>query len=100
MYTIVVEFRVDPQNRKPFRQAVHRQAANSLELEPQCRCFDVSEDSQDPSLFFLYELYDDEAAFRHHLKSNHFKAFDETVAGWVESKRVKTLTRTWPPGGH
>ena len=90
---------------KPTKESVlhltmHRQAGNSLDLEPGCRYFDVAEDPHDPTLFFLYELYQDETAFRKHLDSNHFQNFSETVSPWIKSKLTKTLVRTWPPEGH
>jgi quinol monooxygenase YgiN len=40
------------------------------------------------AVFFLYELYDDEAAFAAHLETPHFKAFDREVAPWVVGKVV------------
>ncbi len=100
MYVVSVEFRVDSEHVDGFREAMHRQAENSLDLEPGCRYFDVAEDPHDPTLFLLYELYQDEAAFRQHLDSEHFQNFSETVSPWVKSKLTKTLVRTWPPEGH
>ena len=48
----------------------------SRETEPGCRQFDVCVEA-DTGRTFLYELYDDRAAFEAHLASAHFKAFDE-----------------------
>jgi (4S)-4-hydroxy-5-phosphonooxypentane-2,3-dione isomerase len=45
---------------------------------------------------FLYELYDDKAAFDAHLKTPHFLSFDARVRDWVERKAVGTWTRTVP----
>jgi quinol monooxygenase YgiN len=47
-------------------------------------------------LFFLYELYDDEAAIQAHLRSPHFLQMDAATAGWVESKVVRKLRRMPP----
>ena len=44
----------------------------------------------------LYELYDDEAAFRAHLATPHFLQFNEQTAPWVASKSVATYQRAWP----
>ena len=39
---------------------------------------------------FLYEIYDDRAAFDAHLASPHFRAFDAEVGPWVQDKQVET----------
>jgi hypothetical protein len=50
-----------------FHQAIVDNARLSLKPKPGCHRFDVCRDPGDPTLFFLYELYDDEAAFQAHL---------------------------------
>ena len=90
MYIVTVVFVVADEHRKPFAESVARQATLSLEREPDCRRFDVSVSAEDPSRFFLYEIYDDESAFTEHLASEHFKDFDATVAQWVVEKTVQT----------
>jgi autoinducer 2-degrading protein len=42
---------------------------------------------------FLYEVYDDRAAFDAHLSAPHFKSFDAATAGMIRSKKVRALTR-------
>ena len=42
-----------------------RDAAASVRDEAGCRQFDVAQDASKPEQFFLYEIYDDEAAFLH-----------------------------------
>ena len=69
-------------------------AARAQSDEPGCRQFDVCRDPADATLFFLYELYDDEAAIQAHLQSAHFLQMDQTTAGWVRSKEVRKLQRT------
>jgi quinol monooxygenase YgiN len=66
------------------------------ETEPGCRQFDACRDPADASLFFLYELYDDESAIQAHLKSPHFQLMERRTADWVQSKRVRTLRRAAP----
>jgi quinol monooxygenase YgiN len=40
--------------------------------EPGCRLYEVQRSLEDPLVFFLYERYDDEAAFQAHAASEHF----------------------------
>src|SRR4051794_37190097 len=91
MLAVAVEFKVKPENVASFREAVRRQAANSLELEPACQQFDVCLDPGDESLVFLYEIYDDRAAFDLHRQTPHYHSFSETIAPWVADKRVRLL---------
>lgn len=96
MQALVVEFRIKPEFVGHFAAAIEDNARASRETEPGCRQFDVCRDAHDPSLFFLYELYDDEAAIQAHLRSPHFLQMDAASAGWVHSKVVRKLQRTAP----
>jgi quinol monooxygenase YgiN len=53
----------------------------------------VCVDSADKASVFLYEVYDDRAAFDAHLATAHFKRFDAAVAPMVASKAVRILRR-------
>ncbi len=94
MRALVVEFRIKPAHIQAFDAAICANAQASVDLEPGCRQFDVCRDPDDPALFFLYELYDDEAAVQAHLQSAHFLRLNAISASWVEGKSVRTLLRT------
>ena len=95
MLALVVEFRIQAAHIEAFDAAI-RANAQASHTEPGCRQFDVCRDPADPALFFLYELYDDEAAIQAHLRSPHFLQMDAATAGWVDSKVVRKLRRTPP----
>ncbi|MGI9463684.1 MAG: putative quinol monooxygenase, partial [Aestuariivirgaceae bacterium] len=59
-----------------------------------CRRFDVCTDPDRPERVFLYEIYDDRAAFDAHLASDHFKAFDAEVVPITLDKVVGTWLLT------
>ena len=90
MYVVTVEFHITPENLSEFKSAMQQQAQNSMELEERCRHFDVCVSEKDPNHIFLYELYDDRAAFDLHLQSEHFLKFDSDVKDWVLEKKVAT----------
>ena len=92
---VTVHFRAKPEHRAAFRAAMVANATASRETEPGCRQFDVCE-TDDGETIFLYEIYDDEAAFRAHLATDHYLRFNETTAPWVADKRVVTLRRLDP----
>ena len=98
MHVITVTFVVHEQHVNEFHVAMLAQARNSLERESGCRQFDVCVDGKDRSTIFLYEIYDDETAFRAHLESGHFKSFDATVTPWVKDKVVHAWRRISPGG--
>jgi (4S)-4-hydroxy-5-phosphonooxypentane-2,3-dione isomerase len=91
MEVLVVEFRIKPAHVAEFEEAILRNAKASLDTEPGCKQFDVCRTVQEPELFYLYELYDDEAAVQAHLQSAHFLAMNEATASWVASKLVRRL---------
>jgi quinol monooxygenase YgiN len=93
MLAVVVEFRIATERVAAFHDAIVANARESLRAEPGCRQFDVCRDPAEPALFFLYELYDDAAAFEAHLETPHFLRMNADTAGWVESKSVRRLQR-------
>ena len=92
MFVVTVNFTVAAADADRFVERVRQQATDSLSAEPGCRRFDVCLDTQAPGGIFLYELYDDRAAFDLHLATPHFRAFDAEVASIVQSKDVGTWT--------
>ncbi len=88
MYVVIVFFESKPEHTAAFRAALLTQARNSVEKEAGCRQFDVAQDPLDTNAFFLYETYDDEAAFKLHLESPHYLSFNEHVTPMTASKRV------------
>ena len=96
MQALVVKFRIKPAHVDAFERAIVDNARASRETEPGCRQFDVCRDPQDPTLFFLYELYDDDAAIGAHMKSAHFLHMNEATAAWVDDKQVWRYTRAAP----
>lgn len=96
MYIVTVEFAVVDAQVAAFREAVVANAQASRERESGCRCFDVCLVADDPAQIFLYEVYDDRAAFDKHLASAHFQSFDALVASWIREKSVRVYRRIDP----
>ena len=94
LYALVVEFTIKPAFIDAFAEAIAINARASVRDEPGCRQFDVCRDPTDPAFFYLYELYDHEAAVKAHLGSAHFRAMNAATADWVARKSVRHLVRT------
>lgn len=90
MFVVSVEFEIFPDQIAAFREAVLKQSANSLRLEDACVQFDVAQDPNEPSRFYLYELYDDAKAFEVHRQTPHFAQFSSTVSSMIANKALKT----------
>ena len=90
-FAIAVTFHIKPEFVDQFRQRVLQQASDSVRLEEGCHQFDVLVDESDPSVIFLYETYDDAAAFDAHRATPHFADFNQTVTDWVLTKDVRRL---------
>jgi (4S)-4-hydroxy-5-phosphonooxypentane-2,3-dione isomerase len=95
MYIVTVEFVAKPERTEAFRAAIVDNAGTSRH-EPGCRQFDVCCDPGDRTVVFLYEVYDDRAAFDAHCASAHFLAFDDRVRDWIDRKTVRTYERIDP----
>lgn len=96
MQALVVRFRIKPGFVDAFAQAIIENARASRESEPGCRQFDVCRDPLDRGLFFLYELYDDEAAIAAHMQSAHFLQMNGATASWVDDKQVWRYDKVAP----
>lgn len=73
MRIISVVFTAKADKIDEFRAVLLSHAKSSLENEPGCCQFDVASDPNDPARFFIYEVYDDDAAIAAHQASEHFK---------------------------
>jgi len=95
MYVVTVVFEPKPEHSDAFRVAMLDNARASRETEPGCRQFDVCADPATGTIF-LYEVYDDRAAFAAHVAADHFKAFDAATRDWVARKDVRIYDRLAP----
>lgn len=93
MLVVVVEFHIRAEHVTAFHEAICANARQSVDTEPGCHQFDVCRDPADPALFYLYELYDDEAAFQAHLVSPHFLQMNAATTNWVAHKTIRKLQR-------
>ena len=89
MFVVTVTFTLKEGAMDRFLPLIHANARASLEREPGCARFDVCLSPQGDRVF-LYELYDDEAAFAAHKATPHFADFDRDSAALVADKSVST----------
>jgi (4S)-4-hydroxy-5-phosphonooxypentane-2,3-dione isomerase len=87
-FAITVDFTLKPGSLAAFRKLIDKNAMDSRREEPGCRRFDVLAPENSTDRVFLYEIYDDRAAFEAHLTTPHFHAFNLDSAAHVVSKAV------------
>jgi (4S)-4-hydroxy-5-phosphonooxypentane-2,3-dione isomerase len=96
VFTITVEFAVEPGSAAAFLEHMLANAQASLENEPGCLRFDVLQPEGAGDRVFLYEIYRDRAAFDAHATSPHYLAFAEATQSMVRQKTVEVLRRLNP----
>jgi len=87
MYVILAPIQIKPEHREEFIKAMLLDARGSVENEPGCVRFDVIQDEQDLNRIYLYEVYEDRAAFEAHLTMPHLIKWRETVRDWFVEPR-------------
>lgn len=100
MYVIIAPIQVKEGHREEFIAAIIDDAKGSVNDEPGCLRFDVIQDADDPHRIWLYEVYEDEAAFQAHTQAPHFIKWrdatqDIRVPGITGAARGSV--NIWPP---
>jgi autoinducer 2-degrading protein len=86
LYINAVDLDIVPAERDNYLAAIKENSLAAIK-EPGCRQFDILVLADDPNHLFLFEVYDDEAAFKVHRASEHFKKYASLTASMV-AKRV------------
>jgi quinol monooxygenase YgiN len=89
-YCITVRFVIVPGQLEQFVALVKENAATSIRDEPHCARFDVllPTGAAAQHEVLLYEIYESQKAFEHHLRMPHFKTFDEDTRDMIKLKTV------------
>ena len=87
-FVLTVDMEIIPGQIEALKKAIEENSAASIK-EPGCRQFHVVSLASDPNRVFLYEVYDDEAAFKAHRATEHFKKFDSIRSKLIVKSEVK-----------
>ena len=100
MYVIIANMQIKDGYKMQFMEALLEDAKASVAVEPGCHRFDVIQDAGESNRVWLYEVYDDEAAFQAHLETPHLKKLQETTKDWREQGpqgAARGSYNIWPP---
>jgi quinol monooxygenase YgiN len=79
-YIILVEFTFAEKNIEKALELLDEMEGLTLENEDDCLIYDVTYSEEEPTRVFIYEVYENEAAFKIHENSVYFK---ELVVGGI-----------------
>jgi autoinducer 2-degrading protein len=87
MYVVCVRIQVHPGREEEFIAAT-RLNHEGTRREPGNLRFDVLRHLEDPTRFFLYEVYRSPADFAAHQQTPHYVTWKAAVAPWMATPRV------------
>jgi autoinducer 2-degrading protein len=91
MFVNAVDLDIVPAERENFLAAITENGAAAAK-EPGCRRFDILNLASDSNHFFLYEVYDNEAAFKAHRETEHFKKYAANVGKMVAKRDARPMS--------
>jgi quinol monooxygenase YgiN len=92
MFIALVKMQVRPELVAEFRTAILKNAELSVQREPGCVRFDVLQQEDDPTRWFLYEVYEKEQDWVDHRASAHFLAFKDVGDRAILTREPTKLT--------
>ena len=94
MFSIFVTINIKPAHTEEFEEASLGDAQGATRDEPGCFRFDMHQDAEIPSRYYLHEVYRDEAAFQAHLETPHFTKWRDAVTPFFEGDIQKVVMKT------
>jgi (4S)-4-hydroxy-5-phosphonooxypentane-2,3-dione isomerase len=92
MFVLLVKLHVRPELVDEFKAAILTNAELSVQRDPGCLRFDVLQRQDDPTQWYLYEMYDKEQAWVDHRNAPHFLAFMEVGNRAIVAREATKLT--------
>lgn len=90
-YVNAVDVDILPDQIDNYLAALQENGAASVH-EPGCRDFIITVSQKDPNHVFIFEVYDDAAAFEAHRQSDHFKKYAATTKDMIAKRDAHPLS--------
>lgn len=91
--TLIARYYVQPGKADVVEAALARMGEAVAADEPACLLYNANVSTDDPNLYCLYEVYEDEAALVAHRDTPHFKEIIEGIIVPVLDKREREVYR-------
>ena len=92
-FAIFVAVKLKPGMLEQYLPLIEVDRASALSDEPGCRHFDILRPEEGGDVVHLYEVYDDEEAFKAHQASPHFTHYAAATETMVEERVIQRLSR-------
>ncbi|WP_230425925.1 putative quinol monooxygenase [Ralstonia syzygii] len=85
-YVRIAQLDVDPQRLAEFKAVLQENASTSVRVEPGVYTLYAVALKDNPHRILVFEMYKDEAAYKAHRETPHFRKFFETTQTMVTSR--------------
>jgi quinol monooxygenase YgiN len=93
-FVVTAKWQAKPGEADPVAAAI-KNLMEPSKAEPGNRFYQVHRSPEDDHLFFFYEQYDDEAAYKAHGESEHFNEWGHGTAIPLLESRERAFYETW-----
>ena len=84
--TVIAKLKVQPGKEAEFEAAAKQMIATVKESEPGTLSYILHKNTKDATEFVYYEVYQDQAAFESHGKTDHMKAFGGKIGALLAGR--------------
>ncbi len=87
-YVRIAELEIDPTQLDAYKASVKEEMEASVRVEPGVLAIYAVAEKDNPSRLRFFEIYADEAAYRSHRETAHFKKYAETTRDMIKSRKL------------
>ncbi len=91
--TVIAKLKVQPGKEAEFEAAGKEMIATVKTAEPGTLAYVLHQNTKDPTEFIYYEVYQDQAAFDSHGKTDHMKKFGGKIGAFLAGRPELTFLR-------
>ena len=84
----IAELEIDPAHLETYRAALKEEIAASIRVEPGVLTLYAVSVKDHPAQIRIFETYADQAAYKSHLQTSHFKKYKAETQGMVKSLKL------------
>jgi quinol monooxygenase YgiN len=88
----VAELEIDPAQMDRYTDAVRQEMETSVRTEPGVLAIYAVAEKDHPHKLRFFEIYADEAAYRAHIASPHFRKYVEVTKDMITTRRLLDVT--------
>jgi quinol monooxygenase YgiN len=88
----LAELEIDPTQLEAYKAALKEEIETSIRVEPGVLTLYALAEKDNPSHIRMFEMYTDEAAYKAHLETPHFKKYKTTTQQMVKSLKLIETT--------